>query len=275
VSYSIIYYNITSIKTGTLFGHLEYTVEYLLKYDSFILYVKIPHMNDEVSRNSPAPGKVRIIVADDHPLMREALTVHLQKQPDFEILAAVSDGEAAVRLSKDLKPDVVILDISMPKMNGIEATRQIKAHNADIAILVLTVHNDYERILGVLAAGASGYLTKSATGEEIVQAVRGVASGETVLSTPVSQELIKYSLRNATQPLPVSPVEKLSNREVEILRLAAKGLGNKDIALKVNLSIPTVKSYFADIFSKLKVNSRTEAVIAGLRLGFINLQDIE
>jgi NarL family two-component system response regulator LiaR len=196
--------------------------------------------------------KIKIIVADDHPLMREALVKHLREQADFEIM-----------------------DISMPKVNGIDATRQIKTKCPDIAILVLTVHNDYERILGILDAGASGYLTKAAIGEEIVQAVRGVYQGETILSTPVSQELIKYAVRTTTKPLPVISTEKLNVRELEILKLAAKGMGNKSIAQNLNLSIPTVKTYIADIFSKLHATSRTEAVVTALRIGLINLQNIE
>ncbi|GAI58769.1 unnamed protein product, partial [marine sediment metagenome] len=132
--------------------------------------------------------KITIMLADDHPLLRQALADILNKQADFEIIAEAGDGEEAVKLATELVPDVVIMDISMPKLNGLEATRQIKARCPNVAILVLTVHSDSEHILGILEAGAAGYLTKSVFGKEVINAVRGVASGETVLSAPILQQ---------------------------------------------------------------------------------------
>jgi NarL family two-component system response regulator LiaR len=222
-------------------------------------------------------NKITILIADDHPLMREALRAHFVNNPEFEIVAEAGDGEEAVRLADEKKPDVVVMDISMPKMNGIEATRQIKENIPAAAILILSVHSDCERILGVLAAGAAGYLTKNAIGQEIAEAVRLIHSGETVLSSAVSRELIKYALRNNTQsPTPlIKSIAVLNIRELEVLKLAAKGKSNKDIANSLLLSTPTVKGYIADIFSKLNANSRTEAVITGLRMGLLNLSDIE
>jgi len=219
--------------------------------------------------------KVTIILADDHPLLRQALSSVLEKQADFEIIAEVGDGMEAVKLATELGPDVLIIDISMPKLSGLEATRQIKEKCPSIAILVLTVHDDSEHILGVLEAGAAGYLTKSVFGDEVVQAVRGVVAGETVLSPSVSKQIIRHALKHITKPVPLGAGEKITKRELQILRLAGRGMSNKDIAEHTNLSLRTVKGYFAEIFSKLNVSSRTEAVITSLRAGILTLNDIE
>jgi DNA-binding NarL/FixJ family response regulator len=226
----------------------------------------------ELNRNRL--GKITIMLADDHPLLRQALRSVLEKEADFQIIAEANDGEEAVRLATELVPNVVIMDIRMPKINGLEATRQIKAKCPSIAILVLTVHDDSEHILGILEAGAAGYLTKSVFGEEVIHAVRGVAAGEMVLSASVSQQIIKHALQHVTKPLPLDAGEKITPRELEILRMAASGLSNKDIAQKLDLSERTVKGYLAEIFSKLNVSSRTEAVITALRAGFFTLDDL-
>lgn len=220
------------------------------------------------------PGKITIMLVDDHPLLRQALRDILEKQTDFKIIAEADDGEEAVKLATELVPNVVIMDISMPRLNGLEATRQIKMKRPEIAILVLTVHNDSEHILSILEAGAAGYLTKSVFGDEVIHAVRGVVSGETVLSPSILQQILKHALRHITKPVPLETGEKITGRELEILRLAATGLSNKDIAQKLGLSLRTVKGYLAEIFSKLNVGSRTEAVITALRAGFLTLDDL-
>jgi DNA-binding NarL/FixJ family response regulator len=199
----------------------------------------------------------------------------LVKQADFEIVAEASDGEAAVSLAQELAPNVVIMDIGMPKLNGLEATRRIKAKCPTVAVLVLTVHDDSEHILGILEAGADGYLTKSVFGEEVIQAIRSVVAGETVLSAQVLQKILKHVLRYPTKPLKLETGEKLTIRQLEILRLAAKGMSNRDMALALNLSLRTVKGYMVEIFAKLKVNSRTEAVITALRVGILTINDLE
>ena len=216
-------------------------------------------------------NKIGVILADDHPLMRQALRNVLEKQADFEIVAEADDGEEAVSLAAELVPDVVIMDISMPKLNGIEATRQIKAKNPEIIVLALTVHDDSEHILGILEAGATGYLTKGVFGNQVIQAIRSTVSGEAILSSQISQQILKYALRHVTKPIPLDAGEKLTARELEILKLAAKGMSNKDIALELNISLATVKGYMASTFTKLGVTSRTEAVTTGLRAGFITI----
>jgi len=221
------------------------------------------------------PNKIRILLADDHPLLRRALKHVLAEQTDFEVIAEAGDGLEAVKLANELIPDVAILDISMPNLNGLEATKQIKKDHPSIGILILTVHNDNEHILGLLQAGAGGYLTKSVYGDEVINAVRALVSGETVLSPSVSQQILKYAIQHVKKPLSLETGDNLTTRELEILVLAAQGISNKDIALRSGLSLRTVKGYLADLFLKLKVASRTEAVIVGLRKGIITLHDLE
>jgi NarL family two-component system response regulator LiaR len=234
---------------------------------------------DTSATGSPSAEKpdkeITILMADDHPLFRKAVRDVLEKRPDFRVIAEANDGEEAVRLAVELMPHVVIIDISMPLLNGLEATRQIKARCPAIAVLVLTVHNDIEHILGILEAGASGYLTKSASDEEVVTAIRSIAAGETVIATPIFQQVLKHTLRYPVKSLRLEGKACLTARELEVLKLAARGLSNKDISLKLDLSLRTVKGYMVEIFSKLHVSSRTEAVIVGLRAGLITTGDIE
>ena len=221
------------------------------------------------------PGKIRILLVDDHPLLRQAIRSLLVKQAGFEIIGEAGDGEEAVRLAAEMVPDVVLMDINMPKLNGLEATLKIKASHPSIAVLVLTVHTDDQYILGILQAGAAGYLVKSVFGEEVIQAIRGVVAGEMVLSPSVGRRLLEHAARHPTKPVPLGAGERLSTREMETLKLAARGMSNRDIALELGLSPRTVKGHLADIFSKLRVGSRTEAVITGLRAGFLSLDDIQ
>ncbi len=218
---------------------------------------------------------INVLMADDHPLFRKALRDVLEKQPDFKVIAEVGDGEEAVKQTMKLMPDIVIMDISMPVLNGLEATRQIKARCPTVAVLVLTVHNDIEHILSILEAGAVGYLTKSVCPEEIVAALRSIMAGETVMATPVFQQVLKHTMRYSSKPVVIEAKYDLTPREMDVLKLAARGLSNRDISLKLNLSLRTIKGYMVGIFSKMNAASRTEAVIKGLRSGLISAEDIE
>lgn len=220
-------------------------------------------------------SKITIILADDHTLLREALRNILEKEADFDIVAEAIDGEEAVQLASQFKPEIIIMDISMPKLNGLEATQRIKEKYPDIAVLVLTVHDDNEHILRLLEAGAAGYLTKHVYGREVIQAVRGVITGDVVISPKVMQRIMKHAFQHITKAVPLGAGEKISKRELEILRLAAIGLNNKDIANRLEIGLRTVKSHLAEIFSKLNVSSRTEAVITALRAGILSLSDLE
>ena len=219
--------------------------------------------------------KTRVLLADDHPLLLQALRSVLEKEDDIEVVAEVNDGEQAVNLAAQLRPDIVIMDISMPKLNGLEATRRIKATHPEIAVLALTIHADNEHILSMLQAGAAGYLTKGVYGQQVVSAVRAVTSGEAVLSPQALREILKYASQRVVEPQNLDTGDKLTTREMEILTLVAKGLSNKDIACRLGLSLRTVKGYLTDLFLKLNVASRTEAVIVGLQKGILSLDVLE
>lgn len=220
-------------------------------------------------------GKTTILVVDDHPLLRSSIRAILERQPDFQVVAEAGDGEEAIKLANELEPDIVIMDISLPKLDGLEATRQIKAAHPNIVVLVLTVHSDNKHVLSVLQAGAAGYLTKSVFGEDVVQAIRGVASDAVVLSPSIARLLIKQAARYPMKSVPLETGEKLSTRELEVLKLVAQGMSNKSIAVELELSLRTVKGYLTTIFSKLGVGSRTEAVVSGLQIGFLTLDDVK
>jgi DNA-binding NarL/FixJ family response regulator len=225
--------------------------------------------------SAPSSGPLRVLLADDHPLLRKAIRSVLESQTDFQVIAEASDGLEAVKLASELVPDVVIMDISMPKLNGIEATKKIKAENPKIAVLVLTVHDDIEHVVGILEAGAAGYLTKNAFDKEIVQAIKAIGTGEAVFSPEVFREIFKYTVRYPIKPVPLEAGGNLlSSREMETLKLVARGMSNKEIAETLKIGLRTVKGHLVVIFSKLTVGSRTEAIVNGLRTGFLTLDDL-
>jgi DNA-binding NarL/FixJ family response regulator len=215
-----------------------------------------------------------LILADDHPLVRKALRIEIEREAGFKIVGEATDGEEAVKLVKELTPDIVIMDIGMPKISGIEATRQIKAFSPSTIVLVLTIYDDMEHVLAIFESGADGYLTKTVQVEDIIQSIRSAIAGETVLSPQVFQQVFKYAVRYRTKPLFLNTGVKFTKRELEILNLVALGLSNKQIATELSLGIRTIKSHLACIFSKLEVFSRTEAVITGLRAGLLKIDDI-
>ena len=218
-----------------------------------------------------ARDKLTVLIADDHPLVREALHQALAGERDMEVVAEAGDGEEAVKLASELKPDVAVMDIVMPKLNGIEATRKIKQIAPNIAILILTAYDDDEYVLGLLDAGAAGYLLKSARGRDLAGAIRAVKSGKSVLHPKIIAKLLKRAM--------IAPVEErkasdlLSERESEVLRLVALGMSNKEIAGKLFLSQRTVKAHLTNIFNKLNVASRSEAIVKGLKWGLVTLEN--
>jgi two-component system, NarL family, response regulator LiaR len=221
------------------------------------------------------PGPIKILLSDDHPLMRQALKDMLETQSDMKVIAEASNGEEAVNLAAKLQPDIVIMDIGMPVLNGLEATRQIKDKFPNIAILVLTVHTDKEHVIGILEAGAAGYLTKMVCGDDVSRAIRAIVAGEAVLTPSILHQILRSVPRESAKNVPQGVGDKLTTRELFILKLAARGMSNKDIATQLNLSVRTIKAHLVDIFSKMGVCSRTEAVVTGLKAGLLTLQDLE
>lgn len=218
--------------------------------------------------------KTKIIIADDHAVLREGMRNLLERENDFEIIGEASDGEEAVRLVSELKPDVVLMDIVMPKLTGIEATRQIKQTSPTTNILVLTAYSDIRYILGLLEAGACGYLLKNARSSEIAGAIRAVQSGESVLDPVVTHKLLQRVVGSANEPGKLRTARQLTPRETEILNLAARGMNNKDIAKALFLSLRTVKAHLSNIFNKMEVGSRTGAIIKGLKEGYVTLEEL-
>jgi NarL family two-component system response regulator LiaR len=217
--------------------------------------------------------KLRVLIADDHPLVREALRQALDGEGDMEIVAEAAEGEEAVKLASELKPDVAVMDIIMPKLNGIEATRKIKEIAPDIAILILTAYDDDEYVLGLLDAGAAGYLLKSARGRDLVGAIRAIRSGEYVLHPKIIAKLLKRATMAPGREHRASGL--LSERESEILKLITSGMSNREIAEKLFLSQRTIKAHLTNIFNKLHVASRSEAIVKGLQWGLVTLENTE
>ncbi len=215
------------------------------------------------------PPRTRIILVDDHPLMRQALRMWIEREQDLEVVAEASDGAEAVAIASKLHPDIVIMDITLPRLSGLEATRQIVASCPHTAVLVVTVHTDVEHLLGLQRAGASGYLSKSASGEEIVHAIRTVAAGEVVFPPADSQGTPPKGSHSSPARL-----NELTTRELTILKLLAEGMPNKLIAAELNMSLRRVKATTSTVFLKLGVSSRTEAIAVGLKSGIITLSDL-
>jgi DNA-binding NarL/FixJ family response regulator len=219
--------------------------------------------------------KTRILIADDHPLLREAICQVFSNQEDMEIVGEANNGEEAINLTAQLKPDILIMDIMMPKSDGLEASRQIKKIAPNTAILILTAYDEDNYVLGLLEAGATGYLMKSARGQDLVEAVRAIRAGESVLHPTIIEKLLKQAMAKPAEGLDRKIKDVLSDREMEMLRLLATGMSNKEIADKLCLSLRTVKAHMSNIFTKMNVASRSEALVEALRKGLLTLKDVK
>ena len=217
---------------------------------------------------------IRILLAEDHKVVREGTRRLLESQPDFEIVGEASDGVEAVELAKKYRPEMVIMDVSMPRLNGIEATKQIKDMYPNMAILVLTGYDDDEYVFALLEAGAAGYLLKESSGEELIDAIRQVMTGEPVLHPKIMRKVLNRLRSPGEEQASQTPGEVLSDRELEVLRLAAKGMSNMEIADSLTLSVRTVQTHLRSIFNKLGVGSRSEAIVYGLKKGWLNLEEL-
>jgi DNA-binding NarL/FixJ family response regulator len=209
---------------------------------------------------------IRILIADDHPVVRDGLALMLSTQPDLEVVGAVESGQAAVQQAQALQPDVVLLDLEMPEMDGVEALRALQAACPGVRALVFTAFDTDERILAALRAGARGYLLKGAPRDELFNAVRVVSQGGSLLQPLVASKLLQ---RVAAPAEP--PAETLTGREHEVLQLLAEGKANKEIAAALVISERTVKFHVSSILSKLGAGNRTEAVRVAVQRGIVRM----
>ncbi|WP_337869442.1 response regulator transcription factor [Meiothermus sp.] len=207
---------------------------------------------------------IRILLVDDHPVVRAGLSGLLSSQPDFEVVGEASNGLEALGLLDRLRPDVVLMDLRMPQMDGVSAIRQIRAKSSKFQVLVLTTYDTDSEIVRAVEAGATGYLLKDVPREELFRAVRLCARGETVLSPPIAARLLGR-MRGPAE-------ENLSMRELEVLSLVAKGFSNKEIARQLKISEATVKTHLLHAFGKLGVDDRTAAVTVALERGILRLE---
>lgn len=215
-------------------------------------------------------ARMRILLADDHTLMRHGLRKIIEEQPDWEVVAETGDGREAVRLAVELKPDVAVLDVAMPLLNGIEATRQIARRAPPVRILILSMYSDESYIVQALRAGAHGYLLKDSADVDLIRAVTAVRQGKSFFSPAVAKVMLDDYVRRLADKGITDRFDSLSEREREIFQLIAEGRSNKEIADLINLSVSTVETHRAHIMEKLDVHNTAEIVLYAVRKGVIS-----
>jgi len=216
--------------------------------------------------------QIRIVLADDHVMVRRGIRQFLEDAPaNHEVVAEANDGAEATSLVETHQPDVAVLDIRMPEITGVDATRQIKKRFPQVRVLILTAYDDDPYVFALLQAGADGYVLKTADADELVRAVRIVHQGGTALSPEIAAKVVKQAVSGRPESA-VGQIETLTDRELDVLRLAARGLTNRAIGHDLGISHRTVQGHLASIYGKLEVNSRTEAVTEALRRGWIVIE---
>jgi RNA polymerase sigma factor (sigma-70 family) len=213
---------------------------------------------------------IRVLLADDHKLIRAGLRLVIDQQPDLSVVGEADDGRQAVELAKSLKPDVVVMDIGMPNLNGIEAARQIREIRPDAAVVMLSMHSDEGYVLRALGAGARAYLLKDSATTDLVQAIRAVAEGKSFFSPAVSKVLLQDYMRKLQRSGVEDSYDLLSPREREVLQLVAEGKSNKEVASLLNLSVYTVETHRANIMQKLNLKGVPELILYAVRKGIIS-----
>jgi len=214
---------------------------------------------------------IRVLLAEDHTLVRQGIS-HCLKETGLSVVGEAADGEEAVAMAQKLMPDVIVMDVAMPRVNGIEATRLIKKICPTIPVLILSAYDNEQYIFALLEAGAAGYLLKDISYQDMVKAIRDVHNGESVLHPAIMQKVMKR-FKKLDSP-DENGTSLLSEREIEVLRLAAKGMRNKDIAKSLSLSTRTVEAHLNSIFNKWNVGSRTDAIIYALKAGLFSITDL-
>lgn len=209
---------------------------------------------------------IHILIADDHPVVRDGLRAMLSTQPDFQVMEEASDGAAAVRLAAQLKPDVILLDLEMPELDGVTALQRIRADDPAARVIILTAYDSDERIVSAVVAGAKGYLLKGAPRDEIFSAVRVVYAGGSLLQPVVTSKLMRHLSEQAAQP---ADLIDLTPREIEVLQLMAEGQSNKQIAASLVITERTTKFHVSSILAKLEAANRTEAVKIAAQRGLV------
>ncbi|MFG2501984.1 response regulator [Streptomyces sp. NPDC048441] len=225
-------------------------------------------MTTEGGAKVPVPAPARVVVVDDQTVVREGIVMLLGLLPGIEVVGSGGDGEEAVRLVAELSPDVVLMDLRMPRVDGAEATRRIRAEYPGTQVVVLTTFADDESLFPALRAGARGYLTKDAGGDEIVRAVQDVLSGDAGLSPQIQRRLLER-LSEPDQPVPAEPPDGLTTRETEVLVLIAEGMNNQEIAREMHVSPATVKTHINNLFAKTGIKDRAQAVRYAYRRGLV------
>lgn len=210
-------------------------------------------------------SKIRVLLADDHVVVREGLRLLINSQPEMEVVGEAGDGPTAVRVTAELDPDVVVVDVSMPGLNGAQVTTQLRAARADRKVLALTVHEDKGYLRLLLEAGAAGYVLKRAAASELVQAIKAVAAGGTYIDPALAASVVDDFVRPAPEP----PAVELSEREAEVMRLIALGYSNKEIASQLKLSVKTIETYKTRSMEKLHIHSRVDIVRYAAQRGWL------
>ncbi len=218
--------------------------------------------------------QIKLLIADDHAVVREGTRQILEQEKDLTVVAEACDGAEAIKLAGTSQPDVAIIDISMPNVDGIEATKQIKRLYPGIAVLILTAYDDEQFVFSLLEAGAAGYLLKSVRGQELVEAIRQVYNGESVLHPTIARKVLNRFAPKPGKLERKKPDKILSNREMDVLNIAARGLSNQEIADELCLSLRTVQAHLGHIFNKLQVSSRTEAVVRAIKEGWVSVDNM-
>jgi Response regulator containing a CheY-like receiver domain and an HTH DNA-binding domain len=221
---------------------------------------------------------IRLVIADDHVLLRQGIKNVLELEPDFQVIGEAGDGEEAIRQVVALSPDIMLLDVNMPKLNGLEVTRKLRDLGAKSQVLILTIHDDENYVIEVVKAGAAGYLLKDIEPAMLIQAIRTVHAGESFIYPTLARKLFGQIARQEEERKEQAEImqrrkeERLTEREVEVLQLISQGMSNMEIALKLYLSEKTVKNHLTNIFRKISVTDRTQAVLYAIKHKIVTLE---